>query len=546
MLKHYLDLMRQFRMIILAGVIGTGALACGLSLLLLQAMPIYKSRVVLNMKPSDEALMFNRAFMGVTQFSPAVIITQTHIERLLSRRVAERALDILIEESGGSLPTEPPNALAQLKAKLWRTWNMANYGIFIPAPPRESLISDIQSATNVEIVEGSYIMAIEISYNDPVLAARAANALAQAFIESASLDFSEDAIGVDKALDTLQSQKNAELTQYIEERRSLQRQLASENVDDGRMLLSAERIATTKKLTDAERVLERLQSELAQPSSVEQAAIANLNAQVIEAEDLVSQLALALESNEAELRSLDRTETALRELDLQIQETESDLEELRARRLSTSLAREARMNQVEIISDARVPTYPAFPKVIVNTIVGTILGGILLLAPIAILDVMNNRIRTSEDLRQAVAVRALPTVTQKMAAQARRYLKNGKAPGRELKEFGEMMSRRLLTEGHKNWPEQYIYVTAIGSKEHVTAMQDVVKAAASLFAPRTDASPLAVVALPQVARLPSWEPYQGGTILVGVAAGEAESTEIERMSGSELAQGAEAYFAVVL
>ncbi len=548
MLKHYRDLFRQFRMMILAGVIGTGALAFGLSLLLLQAMPIYRSTVVVNMKPSDEALIFNRAFMGVTQFSPAVIITQTQIERLLSRQVAERALDILIEESGGSLPADPPNALSRLKTTLWRNWNLANYGYFVPASERQTMISDLQGATDVEMVEGSYIMAIEISYDNPVLAARAANALVQAYIETASETFSDDAVGIDTALENLQTDKTADLNKMIAERRLLERQLPSDSVNDGRMLLSAGRVTAASKLAEAQRTLARLQSELEQIDSADTAAIAEMRAEITTAEDMVSQRTQKVADVEAELQYLDSTETALRELELKIQETENDLEELRARRLSTSLAREARMNQVEIISSAQVPTYPAFPKVFVNTVVGTILGGILMLAPIAILDVLNTRIRTSEDLRLTVGEQALPTVSRKMARHARRFLKKGGAPGRELREFAEKMSRRFLTEGHKHWPQQHIYVTAIGSQDHVERLYVVVQAAARLYAPHRaeGVAPLKVVPLPPVARLGSWAPYQDQTIIIGIASGEADINEVELVSGTEIARGAVTYLAVVL
>ncbi|MFP7569962.1 hypothetical protein [Marivita sp. S2033] len=548
MLKHYLDLVRQFWMVILIGVLTTGALALGGSLLLQKSMPLFKSSVVLNMQPSDEALVFNRAFMGVTQFSPAVIITQTHIERLLSRQVAEHALDILLEESGGVIPTQVPDAFDRFKAAAWKNWNLLNYGYFSPPGERERMVNDLMGATDVEMVEGSYILLVEITYNNAELAARAANALARAFIETSSLTFADDAAAVDATLAALQAQKEAQLALQFEERRKLQRELASESVDDGRALLSAARISANQELARAERAVMQLQAELEQTDTTEEELIADIRARLSEAERLLAERTVALERNDAALQSLDATEAALENVEVEIRETENDLEELRSRRLSTELAREARMNQVGIISEAKVPTYPAFPKVFVNTVIGIILGAILMLAPIAILDVLNTRIRTSEDLRQAVGARALPTVSRGMAARARSYVRKGRRPSRNLKNFAEVMSRRFLTEGHQRWPDNRIYVTAFGSNKHVNRLHAVVEAAVLMLAPDDDGvtNQIEVVPLMEIARLGDWAPYHDSTLLIGVGNGEADASEVARMSNAQLAPGAEAFFAVVL
>lgn len=547
MTNHYLDLFRQFRMIILLAVVGTGALSYMASVLLRDSMPLFESSVVLNLQPSEEALLFNRSFMGVTQFNPAVIISQTNIERLLSRKVAERALDIIIEESGGNIPTKPPGSFDEFRAAAWRAWNILNYGYFSPPDERDQMINDLRSATSIEMVEGSYILVVTITYVNAEIAARAANALAKAFIENASQDFVIDASAVDRSLAYLQSQKATQLTHQIEERRRLERQLGTESIDDRRALLTAARVASSASLVEAGRELDRLQGYLARIDISDQASIETVRADLSKVKERAAQSALTLNSNETALQSLNATEIALDEIERQIRATENDLEELRRRRLTTELAREARMNQVQIINHAQVPVYPAFPKVLVNTVVGMVLGGILTLAPIAVLDVLNNRIRTSEDLRQAVGARALPTVSRRMAARGRRFLKKGTAPGKELEDFAQMMSRRLLTEGHRCWPAQ-VYVTAFGSAEHVVRLQEVVEAAVRLMAPHRDESAPQpkVVALPEIARLGNWAPYRDSVILIGVACGEADIAEAKRLSETELAPGTVSFLAVVL
>ena len=212
MISHYSDLLRHYWKMILSGAAGAGLLAYLLSVLLLDAMPFYKASVAVNMQPSEEALMFNRGFLGVSQFNPATIIAQTHIERILSREVAERTLDILLAEPGAAAAPEPPNALDRIKAAFWRTWNNLNYGYFVQPTEREQQINDLMGAIDVEMVEGSYILLVEITYDNPEIAARAANALLQAYIDQTREDFSVDSTALDNALETVIVDFHPELT----------------------------------------------------------------------------------------------------------------------------------------------------------------------------------------------------------------------------------------------------------------------------------------------------------------------------------------------
>src|SRR5690606_26645942 len=158
MFNHYTDLLRHYRKTLVLGALVAGILTLILSLVAQKIMPIYEATVTLNMQPSEEELRFNSGFMGVSQFNPATIIVQTHIERLLSQQVANRALDILIEQSGGALPVVPPTAFDRFKAEFRRWYNILNYGYFVVPPQRDAFVTDLINATEVEYVEGSYIL----------------------------------------------------------------------------------------------------------------------------------------------------------------------------------------------------------------------------------------------------------------------------------------------------------------------------------------------------------------------------------------------------
>jgi succinoglycan biosynthesis transport protein ExoP len=527
MLTHYADLLRLFWKRIFAAALLTGALAWALSIVLLEAMPVYKSSVTLNMEPSEEALRFNDAFRGISQFNPADIITQAHMERLLSRPVAERALDILLGE--GELTTERPNALDRMMAALRRSWAVLNYGYFAPVDQREKVVNDLMAAADVQVVAGSYIMRVEVTLDDPELAARVARALTQAYVEIRGEEFAREAGAVDAALAALQAEKEVELARQMGRLRRLNRALGFESVEDGRAILLATRRQARQALAAAERTTDVLRGRLERAEEGDAEARAALVEQLREAEISQARGSAAFASAEDEIQALDGMESRLAEIDQKILQAQGDLADLQDRRIRTELARKARFDQVRVINEPSVPAYPSFPKVLLNALVGTMLGAILAIAPIAVLDVLDDRIRTTEDLRLAAGVAALPAATRALQSQARRRLRRGRAPGRSLQRFAEALGRRLLTGGGRRGPDRRIYVTAFGSSDDVSRLRALIEAAASLAAPRGEAqtAPLEIVALPELFRLRDWSSCAGGAVVIGVASGAAERAEVE-------------------
>jgi len=189
MIQHYKDLIQLFWLRILVGAVVAGTLAAALSLLLLQTSPAYKASVTFNMQPSEEALSFNRQFLGVSQFNPATIITETHIERLLSRPIADRTLDKFLADQGPTTGPIEPSLFSRFKLFLWKSWTRLNYGEYRPVPERDQMRNDLLESLDVEPVAGSYILKLTASYKFPSVAADIANTHAQSYIEAASEEF---------------------------------------------------------------------------------------------------------------------------------------------------------------------------------------------------------------------------------------------------------------------------------------------------------------------------------------------------------------------
>jgi polysaccharide biosynthesis transport protein len=548
MLSHYLDLLRLSWKQILACAFGAGLLAYALSQFLLEANPIYDASVAITMQPSDEELLFNRTFMGVSQFNPATIIAQSHVERLLSRPVAERALDILLAEYGGAGMSQEPTAFAKLKAAFWRTWNTLNYGYHIPPTPRQQMINDIQESLDIEIVEGSYILNVTVSYDNPKIAAAVANVIAVAYADEARADFLREA---NEVVATIASQEEATkglLAERRSERESMARLIGVNDVPTERTVALEARQTARDNLQEAEIDLSGQSAELGMLRSsvrgqTDPALVAEIQQSIVLGEASLerrSQTVVlrqnALAEIDASLNDLQLAEQQLAEIDLAVQEAELDLEELQRRRVALDLATKARLSQVRVINPAVEPVYPFFPKVLINTVVATIVGGALALAPVFAVDVLGNQVRTRYDLERIVGLRALPTISRLSLSR--------RASGRRVRRFAAVFGRRIATDG-SGWPSDRLFVTGDLAEATIDKLRTFIAAVVDVAEPIPEAaSPREVVALSPLARL-DWSVTTGQVVVLGIPASQLERSEVEGILHQAQQKGARPYFVLV-
>ncbi|WP_308918060.1 hypothetical protein [Jannaschia sp. LMIT008] len=545
MLAHYRELFRQFRWTILGAAVVGGLGALAISMVLLRTMPIYESSVTLNMQPSAEDLQFNSAFLGVSQFNPATIIAQTHIERILSRPVMERAVDIVIEQSGGGGLSAPPDAFDRLRTDVFRWLRILNSGFFVPPTEIEAYINDLRGATSVEIVEGSYILLVTVSHTEPVIAARAANALAAAYVELAQTDLRNDAAEVDRSLDVIVDRNEALLSELMDERQAIGSALGVVDVAAERENLLAGRAAALEALQDARidmaearATISGLEDSVENESDGDLArqfrqALVTARASIATAEVRFAEREANLRAAQDALRELDAAQNTLADVEQRIASMEAELAELQQRRVRTDLAREARLSQVRTISEAQVPIYPTSPKVLFNTIVGFIVGAVLATVPILAMDVLGDRIRTSEDLRGGFSSRVLPPIRPKLVRSARRFLRRGGRPPRRLRRFAEQLGLLFATTGPRRWPDRAVHVTALGSTREVEDTEAVLRAAVGILDRRgADGARIEVEMLPPLPHIRDWGARAGQHVVIGIPPGEATRTEVRSVANA--------------
>lgn len=542
MLKHFRDLLRANHRMILGCALGAGLIALTLSVLLLAAKPLYEATVAVTMEPSEEELRFNRAFMGVSQFNPATIIAQSHVERLLSRPVAERAIDMLTAEMGGAIPSKGPSLFSELSTAVWAVWNTLNYGYSAPIAPREQVIADLQNAISVEIVEGSYILNIGITYDDAEIAAAAANVLARAYVAEAQDGFRRESEDLAATIGAAEAEVQARLVTAREARQALLVQLGvTDPVAERAILLQARQDArnalraTEADIASQESRLAALRQSLSVQPDVAisrgiRETLATGQADLQQLGELRRQRAQDLAATEAGLGALDVAQTRVSGSDEQIAALLTDLTQLQERRAALELSTRARLSQVMIINPATVPLYPKFPKVAVNTIIATIAGALLALVPVFARDALGSQVRTAFDIAQVGNGRALPSLSRGRIARGRRL---GTA------EVDRLVRQIAMDRG--GWDDRALMITGVLPE---AGIRDLAK----LFdgARGSDGKPISALAMPPLTTMADWAALHGQVVIFALGSGEVARSELAAMQGSTTGLRIHPYYLVVL
>lgn len=425
MINHFLELFSFYRRLLLGGALYTALFALLLSMFLLLANPLYKAVATVTMQPTEAELAYTQGWLGVSQFNPASILTQTHIEQILSRPVAEKALQLLSQEAAETQTNSSgfKQGLEKLgrglKQLFWQTWNTLNYGKHVPLSEEEELLVTLMEATDVEVVEGSYIINIEVLYKNPQIAAKVANTMAEAYVAQTQNDYALHAQGLREGLQTLIGDKESKLTLLIDEELKLRRLLKISDIGIERESLIESRDREQEKRTEDEIRLsellsrvESLQGEGKRPNRRELINRIETELALGEAErnGLLSRISerrhgiLALDNKLLELQDKERR---FRQIEQRKDEIRADLEDLRRRQVTVSLADAGRLPQVKMISPSVAPLYPWFPKVLLTTVAAAIVGFVMMLLLVVVLDTTGRSVITSEGLFRFVGINSL-------------------------------------------------------------------------------------------------------------------------------------------
>ncbi|NVO26668.1 hypothetical protein HJ526_04480 [Donghicola sp. C2-DW-16] len=535
MLDHYRDLLRFYKRIIIVSMICAASLAWMGSTVLLNTSPAYKSTVTMNMQPSEEELAFNRTFMGVSQFNPATIITQTHIEVLLSRPVAERTLDLLLAQADGEQALPEPGLFDAIKGFLWRTYVRLNYGTFKEVDERTQLVNLVHDSIEVEFVEGSYILNLTAQSEFPTLAARIANAYAQAYVDLTRQEFSSGAGKLADLVRKLKVEREGELRDLLVERERVREELNINDLWQEADVLLLSRSATQQDIDDDVIELQLRKNELAKlkeqlDGGRASQPVARVEEEIRQREARLDLRRQALARTDKQLSEQAEKERSLKQLEARYEAVQLDLDELRDRLVNLEMSEATILSQIQVINPATPALYPSFPKVLVNTVIATIVGALAVIMPVILIDVVGMRVRTYSDLQSILGGHALPSARKGMERPGLARWRTGRMSGlsREFRNFSEQFGRRMSTEDH--WTKEHIFVTGFLPYEEIKRLRDVVAMAVEHSNPRRNGdAPYVITAIAPVASVQDWDELPDGPIILGVPPAQVDALEIREL-----------------
>jgi uncharacterized protein involved in exopolysaccharide biosynthesis len=379
-------------------VVGCTLIAWLLSVIVLAQRPSFDAAARLNIVPTSAELGFATRFVRGQTFDGGAVMVQTYGEYVYTRSVlepvTERFLAREAERANMSLEQFERSSAAPSFFTPGQILSWLNYGEVTKLPLREDLMQSLIENTVIEMVEGTYLMRVSVTWDDPDAAAWLANALADAIVERAQTQSEASEQSLTTTLDKNLLAKRAELAALLNQSRRLKQRSGVVDVDTQKQGLMQELMAEESRLTSDRVALDSAMAEVGalrrqangRMSNSQQAVEQALAIAAPKADGLRKGLVIRegrIRALRAQFGQVSGSEMTIKEIDDRIGLVTKEVEEL-AQRVSFNLnENQTNAPKIEVIERATPPLVRSSPKVFFNTIAGFVAGAAL--AAIALL-----------------------------------------------------------------------------------------------------------------------------------------------------------------
>lgn len=385
----------------------TTLLALGLSIVVLIASPNYEASATLNTLPTREEIKLaaNR-HGGMAGITPAQLMSQTHTEVLLSKTLAATVVSELLNENtkDGTSPASS-SLLKQLatsiRQSLYSAKTFLNFGKIEEPNLEEALVERLRRSTRVGNVPGSYVLRVTVLWDDPEIAAMAANRVCEAYATRLEQEREESIHSASLHLAKKMAESKEKL-QLIDQRMEEFKQDTGVYAGSHDLELKMNELSrslqdlneTRVQINELDTKIELLKSyhtptELAEIQAQREGVVARKTA----LDEVILDQMAALERFPAH-------ETKWLKLVREKLDLEKVLNGFRERLLDLRVMEGADTPLVQTIDPATPPAYPVSPKVFTNTVVGSILGFFLSCGYAVGINVLRNDVRSPDVLAQ--------------------------------------------------------------------------------------------------------------------------------------------------
>ena len=385
--------------LLLGIVAGLTLFGWAFSVLVLAQKPTFESTARLNIVPTGEELGYASRFARGQNADGGLVMAQTYAEYLRSREVREAVVDRWISEQALAVGVSSEEWLREQAAEA-KGWSLGaliaflNYGEVPKTPLRDELVEELGENTEIEMIEGTFLMQLTIGWDTAADAAWFANSLADEVIAEANALSEESGESLAGILQKELAEKQAELAQLKQTSRSRKISLGVVDIDAQKQALLQEQIAEQSRLTsdlaDSRRSsaqVSALESQQTgklgdtQKNIEEQLAVARPVA--VAARQSISARQARLGAIDNQLSRLSRAELGIKTLDDQTAVVEAEVRGLLERLRFSQTENLANRATIRLLDRAEVPLVRASPKILLNTILafaaGCAIAGIVLL-----------------------------------------------------------------------------------------------------------------------------------------------------------------------
>ena len=380
-------------------ILGATFIGWAVSTFILAHDPTYDAEARLNVVPTGEELGYASRYARGQNAEGGLVMMQTYAEYLRSRELRGSVVDRWIASKAAQERVSPRQWIARQEAEggglsPGAIVSFLNYGKIVKRPLRDELIEDLGKHTQIDMIDGTFLMQIKVSWDDAEDAAWFANAMSGA-ITSAVADLSENSgETLTDVLRTELTKKQAELAQLRASSRRQKIGLGIVDIDRQKQALLDDQIAEQGRLTSdisqsrqaAAQVASleaQVTGKLGQTQTAIEQQLALARPQAAAARQSIAARQARLGAIQGQLNRLSRAELGVKTMDDRAAELESEVLALMERLRFSETENLTNRAVIRLIDPAEVPLVRSSPKILLNTmlafVIGCALAGLLLL-----------------------------------------------------------------------------------------------------------------------------------------------------------------------
>ncbi|MBD3243143.1 MAG: hypothetical protein GF331_21305 [Chitinivibrionales bacterium] len=469
---------KRIRAFVLAG------LGAGLLLTVGQfGSPDYRAETTVTMLPSYSEILYTSSRPDFVGQNPALVLTQTQTEFLLSRNIARRLVVELIKS--GDIDTVSHQDVAPIQSAIVgpvsrfgsKGLQILNYGRVANPTVIDALTDKMRDGITVRNVPGSFILNIAATWTSPDVARKAADMLAHIYVENTREQNNQTLMLTREFIEERIGEENDRLRQV---------EALIRDVKSGSpvyLSLSSETPLQLRQMEEYASERSRLEMRLLQlRAQIESCRLVGsfrdtvpISAELTATQNALLKLRALMSNRQKELNRIPDLEYDLIQLEQRKQEIRETLSALQQSRIQAGIAEASFVSTVRVIDPAVTPAFPLGGGLLANLVAAVLAGLFLSFGSIVVTECFSRKIRSFADIGDR-DYRPIATCPSAAPDGGRRFLwaGSGVTDHTTLARHAQYIAEELCagTQG------QTVLLDSIrGPSRHLDALERILKAA---------------------------------------------------------------------